>query len=169
MQPRIDYGKVDPAAVRTLLGVEQYVRHCGLEESLLDLVKIRASQINGCAYCLDMHTIDARVSGETEQRLFNLDVWRETPFYSDRERAAFAWTEAVTLLTEGHVPDEVYEQAQQQFSEQEIISLTMAIIAINGWNRINVSMRTLPGNYRSQRKPQPALRPVSETAGMRDN
>ena len=169
MQPRIDYGKVDPAAVRTLLGVEQYVHHCGLEESLLDLVKIRASQINGCAYCLDMHTIDARVSGETEQRLFNLDVWREAPFYSDRERAALAWAEAVTLLTEGHVPDEVYEQVQQQFSEQEIVSLTMAIIAINGWNRINVSMRTLPGNYRSQRKPRPVLSTVSETPGMRDN
>jgi AhpD family alkylhydroperoxidase len=113
----------------------------------LELVKLRASQINGCAYCIDMHTKDARVGGETEQRLYALSAWRETPFYSDRERAAIAWTEAVTQVAEGHVPDEVYELARQHFTEKELVDLTLGIVAINGWNRLAISFRTVPGTY----------------------
>lgn len=157
MQPRINYGAVDTDAVQAMLGLEKYVVKSGLEHSLIDLVKLRASQINRCAYCIDMHFIDARVSGETEQRLYSLDAWRETPFYTERERAALAWTEAVTVLTDGFVPDEVYELARSQFTEAELVSLTMAIIAINGWNRLSVSFRAVPGNYKSQRRPQAAL------------
>ena len=116
---------------------------------------LRASQINHCAYCIDMHTKDARASGETEQRLFGLDAWRDTPYYSDRERAALAWTEAVTLLSENGVPDDLYEQVREQFSEQEIVNLTMAVIAINSWNRLNVSLQpTVAGSYKSNRQPQ---------------
>ncbi|SRR5581483_3024843 len=161
MDARIRYAQVDPEVIKTLHGLEQYVKKSGLEQSLLDLVVLRASQINRCAYCIDMHFKDARASGETEQRLYSLDAWREAPFYSDRERAALAWTEAVTLLTEGFVPDEVYEQARQQFSEAELVSLTMAVISINSWNRLNVSFRTVPGNYQSQRRPTPTLDAVS--------
>jgi AhpD family alkylhydroperoxidase len=161
MQPRIDYPRVDPKALQTLLKQEHYAADSDLEQSLLDLVKVRASQINHCAFCLDMHVKEARASGETEQRLYSLDAWRETPFYSERERAALAWTEAVTVLTDGFVPDSVYGAVREQFTEQEIISLTMAVIAINGWNRINVSMRTVPGRYQSQRTPEPALTAAS--------
>ena len=119
---------------------------------------VRASQINRCAYCLDMHMKDARASGETEQRLYSLSVWRETPFYSDRERAALAWTEAVTVLSENGVPDELYEQVRHHFSQQEIVGLTMALITINSYNRLNVSLQyTVPGRYKSQRQPDPAL------------
>lgn len=163
MQPRIHYPQVDPEAVNAMLGLEKYVIKSGLEHSLLDLVKLRASQINHCAYCIDMHYKDARASGETEQRLYSLDAWRETPFYSNRERAALAWTEAVTLLTQDYVPDEVYAQAREQFTEAELVSLTMAIIAINGWNRLNVGFSTVPGTYRSQRKPDPARNGVAAT------
>ncbi len=152
MQARVRW-TTDEAALKALMAMGEYVKHCGLEYSLLDLVVIRASQINGCAYCIDMHTKDARASGETEQRIYALDAWEETPFFTERERAALAWTEAVTLLTEGHAPDAVYEQVRQHFSESEVISLTMAIIAINGWNRLNVSLRTVPGGYKSQRQP----------------
>ncbi|MCL6516125.1 MAG: carboxymuconolactone decarboxylase family protein [Alicyclobacillus sp.] len=133
-------------------GLEQYLRGSGLEHSLLELVKTRASQINGCAYCIDMHTKDARAAGETEQRLYALSAWRETPFFTERERAALAWTEAVTNVTDGHVPDEVYTWARSQFSEEELVNLTMAVIAINGWNRLAISMRAVPGTY------QPAKR-----------
>jgi AhpD family alkylhydroperoxidase len=132
-------------------GLQRAVHESGLEPSLLELVKTRASQINGCAYCLDMHTKDARAGGETEQRLYALSAWRETPFYTDRERAALAWTEAVTLISETHVPDEMYEQAREQFSEQELAYLTLAIIAINGWNRLAVSFRTVPGTYQPRK------------------
>ena len=111
------------------------------------LIRLRASQLNGCAYCMDMHSKDLRAAGESEQRLYELDAWRETPFYSERERAALAWAESVTLLNNGHVPDEVYEQARSQFSEKELVDLTLAIIAINGWNRLNVAFRTEPGSY----------------------
>ncbi|MCL6453999.1 MAG: carboxymuconolactone decarboxylase family protein [Alicyclobacillus sp.] len=148
MEPRIDYAKVAPGAVRAMYGLETYVRESGLEHSLLELVKTRASQINGCAYCLDMHTKDARAAGETEQRLYALPAWRETPFYTDRERAALAWTEAVTNVVDGHVPDDVYEEARNQFTEEELVNLTMAIVAINGWNRLAISMRAVPGTYR---------------------
>jgi AhpD family alkylhydroperoxidase len=113
------------------------------------LIKTRASQINGCAYCIDMHTKEARAKGESEQRLYLLNAWREAPFYTDRERAALAWTEAVTLVADGHVPDEVYEQARVQFSEQELVNLTMAIVAINGWNRLAISFRSVPGSYQA--------------------
>jgi AhpD family alkylhydroperoxidase len=157
MQARINYKQVDPEALNTMLTFWKYVMKSGLEQSLLDLVLLRASQVNHCAYCIDMHFKDAVASGETEQRLYGLDAWRESPYYTDRERAALAWTEAVTLLSEGFVPDEVYEQARQQFSEAELVSLTMAVININGWNRLNVSFRTVPGEYQSQRRPEPAL------------
>lgn len=160
MRTRMDYKEVQPA-IEALLSLGNYAGENGLEQSLLDLMLVRASQINRCAYCLDMHTKDARASGETEQRLYGLNAWRDTPYYSDRERAALAWTEAVTRLGENGVPDEVYEQVRRQFSEQEIVGLTMAVIAINSWNRLNLSLQfTVPGRYKSQRKP--ALNAVSE-------
>lgn len=147
MSPRIDYAQVAPEALKAMWGVEKYV-HAGLiESSLLELVKFRASQINGCAYCIDMHTKDARAGGETEQRLYSLTAWRETPFFTQRERAALAWTEAVTQVANDHVPDEVYELARASFNERELVDLTMAIVAINGWNRLAVSFRKVPGTY----------------------
>jgi AhpD family alkylhydroperoxidase len=149
MQPRIEYGKAAPGAFKAMYALEAYVKSTGLEPSLLDLIKTRASQINGCAYCIDMHTKEARAKGESEQRLYLLNAWREAPFYTDRERAALAWTEAVTLVADGHVPDEVYEQARVQFSEQELVNLTMAIVAINGWNRLAISFRSVPGSYQA--------------------
>jgi AhpD family alkylhydroperoxidase len=139
--------EIAPGAMKTMYGLEKYLAECGLEPSLIDLIKLRASQINGCAYCIDMHTKDARAKGESEQRLFELVVWRETPFYSERERGALAWTEAVTLIAVEHVPDEVYKQARQQFTEQELVNLTLALVAINGWNRFAISFRTVPGTY----------------------
>jgi AhpD family alkylhydroperoxidase len=129
-------------------GISKYLSACGLESSLLNLVDMRASQLNGCAWCLDMHSKDARAEGESEQRLYVLSAWRESPFYTDRERAALAWTEAVTLIADNHVPDDVYEETRKYFSEKELVDLTLAIIAINGWNRLNVSFRTVPGNYK---------------------
>ncbi len=152
---RINFKKLVPAAYRAMLGLETYVHQCGLEETLLELVKMRASQINGCAYCLDMHSKDTRAAGETEQRLYVLPAWREAPFYSERERAALAWTEAVTLLSETHVPDDVYELARKQFSDEELVNLTVAIIAINGWNRLEVSFRGVPGSYKPQSRSVP--------------
>jgi AhpD family alkylhydroperoxidase len=128
-------------------GLEKYVRASGLESSLLELVRLRASQMNGCAYCIDMHTKDARAAGETEQRLYALSVWRETPFFTNRERAGLEWTESVTAVGESHVPEEVYERARREFTDTEIVNLTMAIVAINGWNRIAVAMRMVPGTY----------------------
>lgn len=160
MNPRIDAAKVAPQAYHAFLGVEQYVRQSGLEHSLLHLVKMRASQINGCAYCIDMHSKDARAEGETEQRLYELDAWRETPFYSERERAALAWAEAVTLVAQGHVPDEVYEQARRQFSEKELVDLTVAVIAINSWNRMAISFRAPAGTYQPAARKQAASVPV---------
>jgi AhpD family alkylhydroperoxidase len=151
MYHRIPYSKLDSAAVQGMLGLGG---NDGLEESLLDLVKVRASQINRCAFCLDMHIKDALVSGESNQRLYSLSAWEEMPIYSERERAALAYTEAVTLISENGVSDELYEQVRQHFSEQEIVALTMTIIAINAWNRLNVSLRTtVPGRYKSQRQP----------------
>jgi len=147
MVQRIDYGKVSPGAVRAMYGLEKYLSQASLESSLLDLIKLRASQVNGCAYCIDMHTKDARARNETEQRLYGLAAWRETSYYSERERAALAWTEAVTLIADDHVPDELYEQVRKQFSEQELVDLTLAVVAINGWNRIAISFRVEPGTY----------------------
>lgn len=148
MEPRLNYGKVSPEAMRAMRGLETVVKESGLETSLLELVKTRASQINGCAYCLDMHTQDARAAGESEQRLYTLSAWHETPFFSERERAALAWTEAITLIGESGAPDEVYEMAREHFDEQELVALTMAIIAINGWNRLAIGFRTVPGSYK---------------------
>ncbi len=147
MQSRIEFTKIAPGAMKTMYGLEKYLAECALEPSLMDLIRLRASQINGCAYCIDMHTKDARARGESEQRLYELVAWRETPFYTERERAALAWTEAVTLIADEHVPDEVYEQAREQFTEQELVDLTLAIVAINGWNRFAISFRTVPGTY----------------------
>ena len=147
MQARIEYAAVAPGAMEAMSGLERYVRHSGLEPALLELVKLRASQINGCAYCIDMHTKDARARGESEQRLYALSAWHETPFYSEREQAALAWTEAVTQIADNHVPDDVYELARVRFSEQELVNLTLAVIAINGWNRLAISFRTVPGTY----------------------
>ena len=148
MQPRIDSTRVSPGAFRAMLGLEKYIHDCGLEPSLLELVRMRASQINGCAYCLDMHSKDARAAGETEQRLYLLDAWREAPFYTERERAALAWTEALTLIADNHAPDEVYTATREFFTEQELVNLTLAIVAINGWNRISIGFRTTVGKYR---------------------
>lgn len=152
MSTRIDYSKVAPGALRAMYGLEKYVQQCGLETQLLHLIKMRASQINGCAYCLDMHSKDARAGGETEQRLYLLDAWRESPFYTDRERAALAWTESLTLVSENHVPDEVYAEARQQFSEAELVNLSLAVVAINSWNRLAIAFRSEPGIY----QPAPA-------------
>ncbi|HEY3939720.1 MAG TPA: carboxymuconolactone decarboxylase family protein [Bryobacteraceae bacterium] len=157
MQPRLDAQKAAPAAVQALLALSGYVRKSsGLEPALLELVKLRASQINGCAYCIDMHSKDARANGESEQRLYALDAWKETPFFTDRERAALAWTEAITLIREGHAPNEIYEEARQRFSEEELVNLTLAIITINGWNRLLIGFRAVPGEY------QPAARVKAE-------
>jgi AhpD family alkylhydroperoxidase len=158
MQERINAMKVAPEAYRAMLHLQNQVRQSGLEAPLLELVRMRASQINGCAYCLDMHSKDARAAGETEQRLYALDAWRETPFYTERERAALAWTEAVTLVHQGHVPDEVYELVRKQLSEKELVNLTMAVVTINAWNRLAISLRAVPGTY------QPATQ--KESAGL---
>ncbi len=147
MKPRINLMNVSPGIVHAMLGLEKQVTKAGLDSRLLDLVRMRASQINGCSYCLDMHSKDARAAGETEQRLYGLNAWRETPYYSARERAALEWTEALTLVTQGHVPDDVYERVRQEFSEDELAHLSLAIVAINGWNRLNVAARTIPGDY----------------------
>lgn len=147
MQSRIDFGAIAPGAVEAMRRLQSYVNESGLEPSLLELVKTRASQINGCAHCLDMHTKDARAAGESEQRLHLLSAWEEAPFYTERERAALAWTEAVTQVAQGHVSDAVYQEARQHFTEKELVDLTMGIVAINGWNRLNVSFRTVAGTY----------------------
>lgn len=145
--PRIDYKKIAPQAIQALWGVERYAHECKIEPQLLDLVKLRASMINGCAYCVDMHSKDARARGESEQRLYALSVWREAPFFTLRERAALAWTEGVTVVSAGHVPDEVYSLARAQFEERELVDLTMAIIAINSWNRLAIAFRAVAGTY----------------------
>ncbi|MBZ5643772.1 MAG: carboxymuconolactone decarboxylase family protein [Acidobacteriia bacterium] len=154
MEPRIDYTKINPGVVQAMLGLEKYLHQTDLDESLLNLIRLRASQINGCAYCLDMHWKDLRASGENEQRLYGLDAWQESPYYSERERAALAWTEAVTNIREGHVPDAVFERVRNSFSDQELADLTLAIVAINGWNRLNIAARTVPGNYHPARSRQ---------------
>src|SRR5512135_2830540 len=156
MKPRIEYTKAGPGAIKAMLDLEKYIAGTGLEESLLNLVRMRASQINGCAYCIDMHSKDARAAGETEQRLYELDAWRETPFYTEREMAALAWTEAVTKVFDGHVPDEVFERARSQFSEKELVNLTLAVVAINGWNRLAISFRAVPGVYQPARREKKA-------------
>jgi AhpD family alkylhydroperoxidase len=151
MEARIDLIKSVPKdALQALYGLEQYIRKSGLEAKLLELVRMRASQINGCAYCLDMHSKDARAEGETEQRLYGLSAWRETPYYSDRERVALEWTESVTLVSRDQVPDELYERARRHFSEAELVNLTLAVVTINAWNRLAISFRAVPGSYQRQ-------------------
>jgi AhpD family alkylhydroperoxidase len=147
MQERIKLEKFAHEALHSLLAIEKYLAQCGIEPQLLHLLKMRASQINGCAYCIDMHSKDARALGESEQRLYELDAWRETPFYTDRERAALEWTEALTLISQTHAPDESFEKLRAHFSEKEIIDLTYAIGAINFWNRLAISTRAVPGTY----------------------
>jgi AhpD family alkylhydroperoxidase len=148
MGSRIDYTKAAPGALRAMYGLEKYLAESSIEPPLRELVKMRASQINGCAYCIDMHSKDARARGESEQRLYCLMAWREAPFYTERERAALAWTEALTLIADNHVPDDVYKQAREQFSEQELADLTLAVVTINAWNRIAISFRNEAGTYR---------------------
>jgi AhpD family alkylhydroperoxidase len=147
MQERIKYSKTAPEAAEILRSLERYITKTSLEPALVELVKLRASQINGCAYCIDMHTKDARSRGESEQRLYGVSAWREAPFYSERERAALAWAESVTLVSEHQVPDEVYNLAKAQFTEKELVDLTWAVIAINAWNRLAISFRTPAGSY----------------------
>lgn len=146
MKTRLDFRALSEV-YGAMRGLEETVRACGLEISLLELVRMRVSQINGCAYCLDMHSKDARAAGESEQRLYALSAWQETPFYTERERAALAWAEALTRIAESGVPDELYERVRGQFSEKEIAMLTLAIVAINGWNRFAISFRSVPGSY----------------------
>src|SRR5437773_12181973 len=148
MQPRLEARKASPAAYRAMLALEMFVQKSSkLEASLIELVKMRASQINGCAYCIDMHSKDARAAGESEQRLYALSAWRETPFFTDRERAALEWTEAVTRVGETHVPDEIYQRVAAEFDESELVALTFGVVVINSWNRLAVSFRAVPGTY----------------------
>jgi AhpD family alkylhydroperoxidase len=148
METRINAFEKGRGAIKALFGLGAYLAKSPVEKKLLDLIALRVSQINGCAFCLDMHTKDLRAEGESEQRLYLLDAWRETDFFTERERAALAWAEAVTKVTEGHVPDEIYEEAREQFSEEELIDLTFGVIATNIYNRINIAFRTPAGSYR---------------------
>lgn len=148
MKVRLNYAKAAPGIYEAMDALDRYLQGCGLEESLLQFVRLRASQINGCAYCLDMHWKDLRALGEEEQRLYSLDAWRECPYYTDRERAVLAWTEAVTLIADGHAPDVVYEEVRPHLNERELSDLTLAIAAINAWNRLSIAARIVPGGYR---------------------
>lgn len=152
MQPRINITSVNPGALNAMLGLGNYLQRSGLDMKLLDLINLRVSQINGCAYCIDMHWKDLRAAGETEQRLYGLDAWRESPYYTEPERAALAWAEAVTNLTDAQVSDEVFEEAHRYFNDAELANLTLGVVAINGWNRLNIAFQTTPGTY------QPAAR-----------
>jgi len=152
VQPRIDYRKFAPEAMKAMFGLENYLGHCSLDHNFIHLLKLRVSQINGCAFCIDMHWKDARAGGETEQRLYGLDAWRESPYYTDRERAALAWAEAVTLIASTHAPDEEFTELQKHFSEQEIVDLIYVISTINAWNRIAISTRAVPGRYQPPQK-----------------
>ena len=152
MKPRMDYQAASPEGIRAMLGLERHLHGCSLEANLVHLVKLRVSQMNGCAYCIDMHWKDLRAGGESEQRLYALDAWRECPWYTDRERAALAWTEAVTLVADGNVPDAVYEEVKPHFDERQLSDLTFAIATINAWNRLSIAARTEPGTYQPNRK-----------------
>jgi AhpD family alkylhydroperoxidase len=152
MKARLDFRKASPQGEKAMMGLHMFVRNCGLDHSLLELVKLRASQLNGCAHCIDMHTKELRADGESEQRLYLLNAWRESPFYTERERAALGWTEAVTLLPDSQVSDDVYDAARKQFSEEELVNLTLALVAINGANRLNIAFRTVPGGYQARRR-----------------
>ena len=160
MNPRINYGKVS-GVYDAMDALDRYVGGCGLEETLVNLVRLRASQLNGCAYCIDMHWKDLRALGDSEQRLYGLDAWRESPYYTPRERAALAWTEAVTLVAASRVPDEVYLEAREHFDERALGDLTLVVATINAWNRLAVAARDVPGGYRSRLSPAQALSPSS--------
>lgn len=151
MTERLNYAKAFPEGIHAVLNLEKVIRASGLEPALLDLVKTRSSQLNGCAYCIDMHTKDARAAGEMEQRLYALSAWRETPFFTPRERAALSWTEAITNIQQGHAADAVYEEVRREFSEAELVRLTLAITQINTWNRIAIAFRAEPGTYQPQK------------------
>lgn len=153
MGTRLNYSKAAPEGIDALDAVETYLAGCGLEPGLWELVKLRASQINGCAYCVDMHSLDARALGETEQRLYALPVWQETPFFSPRERAALLWTEKLTLISVDRVPDAVYDEVRTQFTDAELTNLTLAIAVINAWNRFGIAFRDVPGRYKSKKHP----------------
>ena len=169
MEPRIEFGRANPKVLQLLLAIERHLQSSGLGSRLQQLVKTRASQINGCAYCLDMHSKDARAEGESEQRLYALDAWRETPFFDERERAALEWTEAVTRVAETHVPDDVYESVKRQFTDAELIDLTLAIANINSWNRLNIAFRTVPGNYRPGMFRSLTAGPTVPASALRDD
>ena len=147
MTPRINYIKASPDAYQAMLKLETYTRECGLEDSLRELVKLRASIVNGCAFCVDMHWKDAKAAGESDERLYGLTAWHEAPYYTERERAALAWTDSLTRIADTHAPDDVYEQAKQQFSEKELVNLTLLVVTINGWNRIAIGFRSEAGKY----------------------
>lgn len=151
MKTRFEIGKVSPGGYKAMIGLETFLASSSIEPGLLHLIKLRASQINGCAYCIDMHAKDARAGGDTEQRLLGLDAWREAPYYSDRERAALEWTEALTRITEGHAADAVYDDVRAVLSEKEIADLTFAVATINAWNRIAIAARSEPGSYQPRR------------------
>ena len=151
MEARLNYQNLAKQGLLHMYQMEAYLKHSGLEPALVELVKMRTSQMNGCAFCLDMHSKDARAAGETEQRLYGLNAWRETPYYTDRERAALAWTEALTNIQQGHVPDAVFNEVKQHFSDEEIANLTLAINQINAWNRISIAFRVVPGTYQPQK------------------
>ena len=158
MEPRLNYAKLAPEPMKAMYGLGAYLASCGLEKSLLELIKIRVSQINGCAFCIDMHTKDARAEGETEQRIYLLNAWREAPFFTEREQAALTWAEALTQIGHG-VPDSVYAKVSPHFSEKELVDLTWAVVAINGWNRVSISFGAVPGTYQSpKRQHQPEER-----------
>ncbi len=150
MATRLNHAITGSKAYRAMSQLEHAVRNCGLESSLIELVKIRASQVNGCAYCIDMHTKDARAAGESEQRIYLLSAWRESPFYSERERAALEWAESLTLIADNHVPDDIYERVAVHFTEEELVNLTLAVATINAWNRFAISFRSEPGTYQPQ-------------------
>ena len=149
MKARLNYARAAAGVYDAMDALDQYLATCGLDETVLHLVRLRASQLNGCAYCLDMHWKDLRALGESEQRLYSLDAWRECPYYSERERAALAWTEAVTLIHQGHAPDATFEEARAHFSEKELCDLTLALAAINAWNRLSIAARLVPGGYQA--------------------
>ncbi len=152
MEQRMDYAKVSPDGYRAMQELDRYAKRSVLEPGLLELIKMRVSQINGCAYCLDMHGKVARARGETEQRLYGLDAWREAPYYTERERSALEWTEALTRLRDGHVSDDVYQRASREFNPKELVDLTLAVIVINGWNRLSIGFRTPAGTYRVEQR-----------------
>jgi AhpD family alkylhydroperoxidase len=152
MEPRMNYMKAAPGVRQAMRALEEYMETCSIEPGLQELVKLRASQINGCAYCVDMHSIELRASGETSQRMDGLPVWQETPFFTERERAALLWTEKLTLVSIDHVPDDVYEAVRQQFTEEELANLTLIVAVINAWNRFGIAFRAVPGRYRGKKR-----------------